>query len=353
MIGVMPQGFNFPQNAELWAPMNFSIAAGMKQRKAHFLRPVGRLKQGVTLAQAQADMDAVAATLEAQYPESNTGWSLRMVPLRDQLVGNVKPTLQVLFAVVAFVLLIACANVANLLLARAATRQKEVAVRMALGAGRFRILRQMLTESVLLALAGGALGALLATWGVELIVAFSGNSIQSGALIGIDLVVLGFTFAVSLLTGLLFGLAPAFQLTQQKLSEMLKEGGRGGTQGSVANRTRKLLVIFETASAVVLLIGAGLLIRSYVRLQNVGPGFDAANVLTLRIDLPRDKYNSPEKAASFWGQLQEGVKALPGVEAVGMNTELPLSGQPNDTPFSVQGRAPVQPNSDSAQIFAA
>jgi putative ABC transport system permease protein len=342
VIGVMPMGFSFPQNAELWGPMNFEIAAGMKQRKAHFLRPVGRLKRGVTLAQAQSDMDAVAATLEEKYPESNTGWNLRMVPLRDQLVGNIGPTLRVLFGVVAFVLLIACANVANLLLARAATRQKEVAVRMALGAGRFRIVRQMLTESVLLALAGGALGVLLATWGVELIVAFSGNSIPPSAQIGIDLVALGFTLAVSLFTGIVFGLAPALQVTQPKLSEMLKEGGRGGTQGLAANRTRKLLVVFETAAAVVLLIGAGLLIRSYMRLQNVGPGFDAANVLTLRIDLPREKYSAPEKAASFWSQLREGLSALPGVEAVGMITELPLSGQPNDAPFTVEGRPPDQ-----------
>jgi putative ABC transport system permease protein len=344
VIGVMPPGFKFPQRAELWAPMNFEIAAGMKQRKAHFLRPVGRLKLGVTLAQAQADMDAVARRLEAQYPESNTGWNLRMVPLRDQLVGNIKPTLHVLFGAVGFVLLIACANVANLLLVRAATRQKEIAVRMALGARRLRIVRQMLTESMLLALAGGALGVFLSVWGVELIVAFSGNNIPSTAQIGIDRVTLGFTLGVSLLTGLLFGLAPALQATQPRLSETLKEGGRGGGQSAPRNRTRNLLVVFETAIAVVLLIGAGLLIRSFIRLQNVNPGFDAANVLSMRIDLPRDKYHSPEKAGAFWGQLQERLVALPGVEAVGMITELPLSGQPNDTPFTVEGRPPVQPN---------
>jgi putative ABC transport system permease protein len=351
VIGVMPKNFSFPQNAELWAPMNFDIAAGMKQRKAHFLRPVGRLKQGVTLAQAQADMDAVAATLESQYPESNTGWSLRMVPLRDQLVGNIRPTLQVLFGAVAFVLLIACANVANLLLARAATRQKEVALRMALGASRIRLVRQMLTESVLLALAGGTLGVLIATWGVELIVAFSSNSIPSSAQISIDLLALGFSLGISLLTGLAFGLAPALQVTQPKLSEMLKEGGRSGTHGLAANRTRKLLVIFETASAVVLLIGAGLLIRSYALLQNVGPGFAADNVLTLRIDLPRDKYNAPGKAAAFWNQLHEGLTSLPGVEAVGMITELPLSGQPNDTPFTVEGRGTGQPGDEFGADF--
>ena len=350
VIGVMPAEFNYPRGAELWTPMNFQIAAGMKQRKAHFLRPVGRLKPGVTLAQAQADMDAVAARMEAQYPESNTGWNLRMVPLREQLVGNIRPTLRVLFGAVGLVLLIACANVANLLLVRASSRQKEIAVRMALGAGRFRIVRQMLTESMLLALAGGTLGVFLAASGVNLLVAFSGNDIPPTAHIGIDGVVLGFTLAVSLLTGILFGLVPALPATQPaRLSETLKEGGRG--RGSSRSRTRNLLVVLETAIAVVLLIGAGLLIRSFNRLQNVGPGFDAANVLTLRIDLPRDKYNLPEKAALFWGQLQERLAALPGVEAVGMNTELPLSGQPNDTPFTVEGRPPVQPNQQFGADF--
>ena len=344
VIGVMPPEFDFPQGARLWTPMNFETAEGMRQRKAHFLRPIGRLKPGVTLAQAQADMDAIARRLEAQYPESNTGWNLRMVALREQLVGNIKPTLQVLFGAVGFVLLIACANVANLSLVRAATRQKEVAVRMALGAGRLRIARQMLTESLLLALAGGALGVFLAAWGVELIVAFSGNNIPPSAQIGIDRVALGFTLGVSLLTGLLFGLAPALQAIRPRLSETLKVGGKGASQSAPRNRTRNLLVVFETAIAAVLLIGAGLLIRSYIRLQNVDPGFDAANVLTMRINLPRDKYNSPEKAGSFWGRLQDSLAALPGVETVGMITELPLSGQPNDTPFTVEGRPPVQPN---------
>jgi putative ABC transport system permease protein len=352
VIGVMPASFNFPRDAELWTPMNFQIAPGMKQRKAHFLRPVGRLKDGVTLAQAQADMDAVASRLEAQYPESDTGWNLRMVPLREQLVGNIRPTLRVLFGAVGLVLLIACANVANLLLVRASSRQKEIAVRIALGAGRFRIVRQMLTESMLLALAGGALGVWLASWGVNLLVAFSGNDIPPTSRVGIDGAVLAFTLGVSLVTGVLFGLVPALPAIQAvKLSETLKEGGRSGGQGSSRNRTRSLLVVLETAFAVVLLIGAGLLIRSFIRLQGVGPGFDAANVLTLRIDLPQQKYNLPEKAGSFWGQLHERLAALPGVEAVGMNTELPLSGQPNDTPFTVEGRPPVQANQQFGADF--
>ena len=351
VLGVMPPSFKFPQNAELWAPMNFEMAPEMRQRKAHFLRPVGRLKPGVTLAQAQADMDAIARRLEAQYPESNTGWNLRMVPLRDQLVGNIKPTLQVLFGAVGFVLLIACANVANLLLVRAATRQKEIAVRMALGAARLRIARQMLTESLLLALVGGALGVILAAWGVELIVVFSGDNIPPTAQVGIDRVALGFTLGVSLLTGLLFGLAPALQATRPRLSETLKDGGKGAGQSAPRNRTRNLLVVFETATAVVLLIGAGLLIRSYIRLQQVSPGFDAANVLTTRSNLAYGKYDSPEKTSAFWRQLQERLTALPGIEAVGMVTELPLSGQPNDAPFTVEGRPPVQPNQQYGADF--
>ena len=351
VLGVMPPSFKFPQNSELWAPMNFEISPEMRVRKAHFLRPIGKIKPGVSLAMAQSDMDAVARRLETQYPESNTGWSLRMVPLRDQLIGNIRPTLQVLFGAVGFVLLIACANVANLSLVRAASRQKEVAVRMALGAGRLRILRQMLTESMLLAFAGGALGVILAAWGVQLIVAFSGDNIPPMAQITIDRAALVFTLGVSLLTGVLFGLAPALQATRPQLGETLKDGSKGAGPSMLSNRTRSLLVICETAIAVVLLVGAGLLIRSYIRLQNVNPGFDASNVLTARIDLAFFKYNTGEKVASFWGQLHDRLAATPGVEAVGMVTELPLSGQPNDTPFSVEGRPPVQPNQQFGADF--
>jgi putative ABC transport system permease protein len=345
VLGVMPPDFKLPQNAELWAPMNFE-PGWMKQRDAHFLHVVGRLKPGVTLAQAQADVDAVASRLEAQYPASNTGWNLRMVPLRDQLVGNIEPTLRILFGAVGFVLLIACMNVANLSLARAATRQKEIAVRIALGAGRLRIARQMLTESVLLALIGGALGVILAAWGVDSIVRFSGDNIPATAQVGVDRVALGFTLGVSLLTGLLFGLAPALTATRPRLGETLKDGGKGAGQSALRNRTRSMLVVFETAVAVILLIGAGLLVRSYIRLQQVDPGFDSANVLTTRITLANSKYNSPEKAAAFWGQLKERLASLPGVEAVGMITELPLSGQPNDASFAVEGRPPVPPGQE-------
>lgn len=344
IIGVMPQEFSFPQTAELWVPLNFDSGPEMKQRKAHFLRPVGRLKPGITLAQAQADMDAVARHLEEQNPDSNTGWGLRLVPLQEQLVGNIRPTLLILFGAVGFVLLIACANVANLLLVRAASREREIALRTALGAGRLRIVRQMITESVLLALGGGALGGLLAIWGIELLVKLGAGSIPSTARVKVDLTVLAFTFAVSVSTGVLFGLAPALRTLKLNLTETLKEGGRSGSEGSPRNRIRSVLVVIESAVAVVLLIGAGLLIRSFMRLQDTSPGFDSHGVLTMRIELPRAKYPTPDKAANFYAQLEKRVAGLPGVESAGLISELPLSGQPNDMPFTVEGRPPLAPD---------
>ena len=344
VMGVMPQDFSFPQTAQLWVPINFDFSPEMKQRKAHFMRPIGKLKPGVTLAQAQADTDIIARRLEEQYPDTNTGWSLRLVSLREQLIGDTRPTLLLLFGAVGFVLLIACANVANLLLVRAATREREIALRTALGAGRFRIMRQMITESVLLSLVGGTLGALLAIWGVDLLVTLSGDSIPSTANVRIDATVLAFTFLISVGTGVLFGLAPALRTMKLNLSESLKEGGRSGSEGGQRNRTRSALVVLESAVAVVLLIGAGLLIRSLIQLQNTNPGFDASNVLTMRVDLSRQKYSTPETAANFFTQLESRVGSLPGVENVGFVTELPLSGQPNDMPFTVEGRPPVAIN---------
>jgi putative ABC transport system permease protein len=341
VLGVMPPDFSMPRAADVWVPMNFDIHPGMKQRKAHFLRPIGRLKAGVTMAQAQADTDAIARRLEEQYPESNTGWNLRLVSLREQLVGNTRPTLFILFGAVGFVLLIACANVANLLLVRAAGRRKEIAVRTALGAGRWRIVRQMITESVLLALVGGALGTLLALWGVEVLVALSAESLPLTAHVGIDATVLGFTLLVSLLTGVLFGLAPAVRTMKLNLSESLKEGGRSGSEGAHRNRTRSVLVVLESAVAVVLLIGAGLLVRSLWLLQDTNPGFDPSNVLTMGVNLPGEKYDAPEKSTRFFSELESRVAGLPGVEAVGLVSELPLSGQPNDMPYTVEGRPPV------------
>jgi putative ABC transport system permease protein len=338
VLGVMPRDFDFPATTEVWVPLNFDVQPGLKQRKAHFLRPVGRLKAGVSLAQAQADTDAVARRLEATYPDTNTGWNLRLVSLREQIVGNIRSTLYILLGAVGLVLLIACANVANLLLAHAASRRKEIALRTALGAGRLRIARQMITESVILALLGGALGTLLAIWGVQALIALSGDNIPATAHVKIDLTVLLFTLVTSVLTGLLFGLAPALRTMRLSLSETLKEGGRSGSESGQRNRTRSLLVIFECAVAVMLLVGAGLLIRSLVRLQSTNPGFDSSNVLTIRIDLPDQKYATPESRSNFWEQFESRVGALPGVESVGLVSELPLSGQPNDMPYTVEGR---------------
>lgn len=343
IVGVMPAGVSLPQQADLWVPLNFDVEPDMKQRKAHFLRPIGRLKPGVSLVQAQADTDAIAAQLEQQFPGSNTGWNLRLIPLREQLVGSSRATLLILFGAVGFVLLIACANVANLLLVRAASRQKEIALRTALGASRLRIVRQMLTESLLLSLVGGALGTLLAVWGVELLVKLSADSLPPTVTVNIDATVLVFTLLISIATGLLFGIAPALRTTRPNLNDSLKEGARG-SEGAMRNRMRSLLIVFESAVAVVLLVGAGLLVRSLVALQNVDPGFDANNVLTMSVTLPQAKYSEEGKAGNFFQQLETRVASLPGVQAVGLVTELPLSGQPNDVPFTVEGRPPVTPD---------
>ena len=343
VLGVMPVGFKFPRAAEMWVPMNFENSPEMKLRQAHFLRPIGRLRSNVSLGQAQSEMDAIARRLEKQYPDTNRGWSLRLVSLREQIIGNIRPTLFVLFGAVGFVLLIACANVANLLLVRAASRRKEIAVRTALGAGRWRIVRQMLAESLFLSLLSSVLGVVLAYRGVDLLVTLSARNIPPTATVTIDATVLGFTLIVSLVTGLLFGLIPAFQSSLPTQSDALKEGGRHGSEGANRNRTRNLLVVLESAVAVVLLIGAGLFIRSFHRLQGVSPGFDSRNVLTMQITLSRDKYDTPDKARNFFGQLQERLRGLPGIESAGMITELPLNGQLNDRPFTVEGRPGLNP----------
>jgi putative ABC transport system permease protein len=343
VIGVMPAHFRVPQMADLWVPMNFDADPEMKIRFAHFFRPVGRLKAGVSLAQAQSDLDSIAAHLEEQFPDSNTGWGLGLVSLREQLVGNSRTFVFILFGAVGLVLLIACANVANLLLVRAAARKKEIALRTALGASRARIIRQMITESLLLAIVGGALGALLAVWGVNLLVALSADSLPATVTVKIDATVLAFTLLISIVTGVLFGLAPAFRTLKVNLIDSLKDGARG-TEGPLRNRTRSFLVVFESAVAVMLLIGAGLLVRSLIELQRVDPGFNSNDILTFQISLPQKKYDFEGKPASFFEQLETRVASLPGVEAVGLITELPLSGQLNDVGFIVEGRPAVSPD---------
>jgi len=337
VIGIMPSQFQYPPGVEIWKPLGFSASSQspFRSRELHFLRPIARLKPGVNMAQAQAEVESIAQQLEAQYPKTNTNQSLFLMPLQERIVGNIRLTLFVLLGAVSCVLLIACANVANLLLARAASRQKEIAVRSALGAGRGRIVRQLLTESLMLALLGGVGGVLLAKWGINLLVALSATYIPRVDEIRMNTMVLGVTLAVTLLTGLLFGLAPALQSARLELTQALKEGSKGADGGVQRHRTLKLLVAGEVALAVVLLIGAGLLVNSFIRLQQVSPGFDEKNLLTVRIDLP-NPYAQPEKKAQFFEQLQQRVAALPGVEAVGMITELPLARQSADLPFKIE-----------------
>jgi putative ABC transport system permease protein len=344
VIGVMPPQFQYPPGVEIWQPFSFpaSPQSAFRSREFHFLRPIARLKPGVSRAQAQAEVETIARRLQALYPKTNANQSLFLMPLQDRLVGNVRLTLLTLLGAVGCVLLIACANVANLLLARASARGREIAVRAALGASRGRVVRQLLTESLALALLGGLVGALLAKWGVGLLVALSSAYLPRADEVHINAPVFGFTLAVALFTGLLFGLAPALQSARLDLTEALKEGGKGAGGGTRRHRKLNLLVVGEVALAVVLLIGAGLLINSFIRLQQVSPGFDEKNLLTARIDVP-NPYGQPEKKAQFFDQLQQRVAALPGVEAVGLVTELPLASQSSDFTFKIEGRPEPPP----------
>ena len=342
VVGVAPNAARLLDDSDLWAPLTFD-SPDMKIRRFHFLRAFGRLKPGITLQQAQADCDAVAIGLEKQYPDSNTSWRLRLVPLREEMLGDVRTPLYVLLGAVAFVLLIACANVANLLLARAAGRQKEIAIRSAMGARPRRLIRQLLTESIVLATAGGGVGLFLAVWGTELLVKVAPDTIARAGEIGVDNRVLGFTLLVSLFCGIVFGLVPALQTSKPDLNGSLKEGGKGTAAGRSHNRTHGFLVVTEMALALVLLVGAGLLVQSFRRLQNVDPGFDPTNTLTMRLFLPESKYGEPGKARTFVDQVLERVAALPGVKAVGTTTHLPLRGG-GDTYFKIEGRPFEDPN---------
>jgi putative ABC transport system permease protein len=283
----------------------------------------------------------IARQLEQQYPIYNTGWGIRLIPIREQIVGDVRPILLVLLAAVTFVLLIACANVANLLLARAASRQRELALRAALGATRNRLLRQLLTESVLLALCGGIVGVALAYWGVELLKAFGPDNIPRLREISIDPRVLLFTFVISLLTGVAFGLVPALQASRADVNDALKEGARGTTGGR--SMLRSVFVVAEVSLALVLLIGAGLMIRSFMRLHQVKTGFESDRVLTMRVQLPGAKYKDDQQRLAFFKQAQERIAALPGVKTIGAINFLPLSGMASNTAFNIVGRPEAPP----------
>jgi putative ABC transport system permease protein len=357
VVGVMPAGFEFPiQNdpVELWTTIA-SDASGetpvTAQRGAHFVQVIGRLKPGVTQEQTQAEITAIASRLEQQYPDTNTHRSLRVDSALTALVGDIRPTLLILLGAVACVLLIACANVANLLLARATSRHKEMAIRAAMGASRVRVIRQLLTESVLLSLLGGAVGLLLAVWWSDLLIALGKEDIPRAVHVGIDLRVLGFTLGVSILTGVIFGLAPAFHSAKRELIDALKEGGRGTSEGARRNKVRSALVVSELAIAVVLLVGAGLLIKSLWRLQKVNSGLQPQNVLTFNIGLP-EKYNS-EKQARFFIDLKSRLESLPGVQSASSVLPLPLSGDRFSISFEIEGRPMAPKDHPSGDFFAA
>ncbi|MFP5264635.1 MAG: ABC transporter permease [Blastocatellia bacterium] len=345
IIGVMPPGVEFPdRNTELWTPMAFTSQQS-QQHGSHFISVSGRLKPGATLDQAQTEMSTIAGRLAEQYPNSNAGWDVKILPMQDYQVRDIKPALVVLLCAVALVLLIACANVANLLLARATAREKEMAIRAALGAGRFRIARQLLTESLLLAVIGGGAGLVLAVWGIDALLALAPEGLPRVKDVSIDSGAMMFTLAISLLTGLVFGLAPVLQASHPNLNESLKEGGKGSSGGPRRQRIRNALVVIEVSMALVLLVGAGLMFRSFVRLQQVSPGFNPANALMVAISLPQGKYQQPAQQKAFFDEVIENVSALPGVVSVGATESLPMSGD-YVYGFEIEGRPPAAPGED-------
>lgn len=340
IIGVVPNEARLSDDTDVWVPLTFE-APNMKIRRFHFLTAIGRLRPEVTIAQAKADLDTISAGLESKYPQSNTGWRLRLLSIKDDLLGDSRPALYVLLGAVLLVLLIACANVANLLLVRAANRRKEMAIRTALGARRSRLTSQMLIESVTLSSIGGIAGLLMASWFLSFLVKLAPASIPRVEEIRVDLKVLVFTLALSVFTGIIFGLVPALGAVPDPIGA-LKEGGKT-TGGSVAHKAvRRGLAIAEIALALVLLIGAGLLIKSFHRLQDVNPGFDPHNLLTMTLFLPESKYGQPGRSGQFVKEMLDRVSTLPGVEAAGTTTQLPMRGA-GDTYFKIEGRPFADP----------
>ena len=351
VIGVMPPGFKFPADSvdavDYYTPFvreNAGPSADfMKNRDSYFIPTVAKLRDGASLEQAAAEAATVASRLEAQYPETNTRRRVRVVSLHEDLVGQVRPALLILLGAVGLVLLIACANVANLLLARAATRGREIAVRTALGATRGRVVRQLLTESMILSLAGGAAGLVLAVWGVDAIVKLSPANVPRLAETSIDARVFLFALGVSVLTGVVFGLAPALQASKTDLAESLKEGGRGGSAGGARTRLRAALVVSEVALSLVLLVGAGLLVKSFRQLLSTDPGFSPARVLAVRVALNTKRFADDDSRAAYFREALARINQLPGVEAAGLTRLLPLG--PNDifNTFNIAGRPPFAP----------
>jgi putative ABC transport system permease protein len=342
IVGVLPSGFQDPMPAarkkvQLWIPL--TVSDGMRNsRRGDFLNVVARLKPGVSLDQARAEMKGIATRLEKQYPDTNTAWGIIVEQLHETLTGDIRPALLLLLGAVAFLLLIACANVANLLLARASSRQREIAIRAALGASRGRVVRQLLTENVILSLGGGMLGLLFAVWGMHALLALSPGNIPRLDSIAINQQVLWFTLGLSLLTGLVFGLVPALTASKPNLNDTLKEGGRSAAEGASGRRLRNAMAVAEIALSLVLLVGAGLLIRSFIHLQEVKPGFNPSHLLSIDLSLPSAKYAENQQATQFFDQLLASVSRQPGVHAAAIATDLPLGGNPDFLAFSVEGR---------------
>jgi predicted permease len=349
VIGVMPPGLqhvggdyhSLPhgENVDLWWPM--PLDRMRNRRGSHYLNAIGRLKPGITREQAEAQMNEIAVRLEQQYPNSNKDWRIKLITLREEIVGQAQPMLLIVLGAVGFVLLIACVNVANLLLARATAREKEIAVRAALGASRWRITRQILTESVLIAFLGGVLGLMLGIWGVRGLIALSPDKLPRVQMISIDGRMFAFTLGVALLTGLISGLIPALNISKANLNEVLKDNSRGASGGLRHRRLRGLLAVAEVSLAFVLLIGAGLLMRSFINLQQVEPGFNPHQVLTASIDLSSQRYAGSadrREMATFFQRLLERIHTLPGVRVAGASTDLPWTGYDENTSFIIERR---------------
>ncbi len=348
VIGVMPPKFKFPDWADLWVPLAWSNEK-RAVRGNHNYMVIGRLKPEVAVQQAKADLSAISARLEQQYPEDDKGWGATVLSLREQIVGDVRPALLVLLGAVAFVLLIACANVANLVLAKTLAREKEMAIRTALGASRAALLRQILAETLLLSLAGATVGLFLARFGIALIQKFLADRLPSSTEITLDAQVLAFTLFLALFAGILAGLLPAVRFTRTDINEALKQGQSRGSSDSGGSKTRGLLVVSEVALSLVLLIGAGLMIRTLLLLGSVQPGFDPNNVLTARLTVPGAKFSSPAAQIGFYDQVLGRVRATPGVESAGLIDSLPMDDGGSHQPVAVEGQ-PVVPMADQPEV---
>jgi putative ABC transport system permease protein len=346
VIGVMPETFVTPRDAtEAWTPVHVSNPVAANFRGVHFLRTYGRLAPAVNIEQARAEMRVIDQNLAAQYPAENKNRNTALSLLHERIVGETRRSLFILFAAVDFVLLIACANFANLLLARAAERQREFVIRGALGAGRWRLMRQLLIESLLLSLGGGATAIVLAFWGTKLLVSFKPENLPRLTEIGVDGRVLAFTLGISVLTGLIFGLVPAWAASRGRVGDALREGGRSATAGSARQRLRSAFVVAELAVALMLLVAAGLLIKTFWKLRSVEPGFNPDHLVTMRVELPETRYKDVAPQTRFRKQVIAGMNSLPGVQAA-MISELPLSGDSLDHDFLIDGRPPIAPGDE-------